>query len=176
MGNGDFWRRLTDYHSGTGQTSPDVMLGDLNIVEDSIDWIPTHPDNATATAELQKLRDKIKVIDWWRHTHPNEKCFTFQADATGYQSRIDQIYVSRAIYDDAFEWDISDTAIRTDHRLTTVQVATPNTPESGPGCWSMPVIVIKDKGFMKSAIGRGTGGRHSPTGGRRRRGEYPDAV
>lgn len=131
------------------------MLGDLNIVEDSIDRIPAHPDNITATAELQKLRDKIKVIDGWRHTHPDEKCFLFQADATGSQSRIDHIYVSRAIYEDTFEWGISDTAIRTDHRLTTVRVATPNTPESGPGRWSMPAIVIKDKGFMKSAVERG---------------------
>ncbi|KZP13622.1 DNase I-like protein [Athelia psychrophila] len=154
--NSKFWGKLTTHYSAQRHRDhPEIMLGDLNLVEDSIDRIPAHPDNTAATTELQTLRDKIKVIDGWRHTHPDEKDFSFQADATGSQSRIDRIYVSRAVYETAFDWGISDTAIRTDHRLTTVRIAKPNTPESGPGRWAMPAIVIQDKRFLDAAVARG---------------------
>lgn len=50
--NGDFWNDLTNLYSGTGRRRPDVMLGDLNLVEDSLDRIPGRPDNTNATAAL----------------------------------------------------------------------------------------------------------------------------
>lgn len=95
------------------------------------------------------------MLDGWRHTYPDEKDFTFQADATGSQSRTDRIYASQAVLDTAFEWEITDTSIKTDHRLVSVRIAKPDTPECGPGRWAMPAIVIDNSNFLDSAVARG---------------------
>lgn len=153
--NGEFWDDLNLHYSGPGRTRPDIMLGDLNIVEDSLDRIPGHPDSISATTALQSLRNKIKVVDGWRHTHPDEKDFSFMADATGSQSRIDRIYVSQPIMENAFEWGISTTAIKTDHRLVSVRIAQPDAPDSGPGRWAMPAVVLRNKEFIDHAVARG---------------------
>lgn len=150
-----FWGTLAGHYSDAGCLRPDIMLGDMNLVKDSIDRIPGHVDSAAATTALQNLKRKIKVTDGWRHTNPDEKDFTFQADATGSQSRIDRIYASSTIFENTFEWDITDTAIKTDHRLVLVRIAKPDTPENGPGRWAMPAIVLEDKNFLEAAAAKG---------------------
>lgn len=53
-----FWSALSDKWEAGGFPIPDVMvmLGDFNIVEEAIDRLPPHRDNAQATSKLADFK------------------------------------------------------------------------------------------------------------------------
>jgi hypothetical protein len=53
------------------------MLGDFNIVEDSIDRLPCHSDNHNAVEALQDLKTLLHLEEGWRKSNPNTKAFTY---------------------------------------------------------------------------------------------------
>ncbi|KAG1745583.1 Endonuclease/exonuclease/phosphatase [Suillus occidentalis] len=109
---------------------PDVMLGDFNAVEDSLDRLPAK--------------------DGWRHENPNTLSYTFSQSAYqgGSQSRIDRIYISTELLPYSKEWDIAPPGIHTDHQLVSARI-------SRKGRWSLPLFVLKDKDLSEQIITMG---------------------
>ncbi|KAF8868734.1 hypothetical protein BD779DRAFT_1480901 [Infundibulicybe gibba] len=54
--NANFWHEINEKWTNEGYDKPDLMLGDFNIVEESLDRLPPHPDQADQTDALQNLK------------------------------------------------------------------------------------------------------------------------
>ena len=93
--NEKFWNHLTKHFTQNNTIQPDIMLGDFNIVEEAIDWLPSHPDPLYAANALHKLKSTLEQVDSWCCTNtPPDHNFTFDQPSGGSQSRIDRIYMT----------------------------------------------------------------------------------
>ncbi|KAK0484273.1 Endonuclease/exonuclease/phosphatase, partial [Armillaria luteobubalina] len=153
--NAQFWTDIRKFFEDNPDIRrPDVMAGDMNITEDSIDRIPAKPDNASAVDSLDEMRTELQLIDGWRTCYPTTLKYTWHCPATGSQSRIDRIYVKNNIYKHCYEWGIEKAGVPTDHDMVTVRFSTATAPKIGHGRWVMPLHVVKDshvKGFILRA-------------------------
>ncbi len=144
--NGLFWAKIREYFETHHDTpAPDIVLGDMNVVEEPIDRLPMHADSEAATDELDNLKTALNLIDGWRNAFPTTRSFTFLQTATGSESRIDRIYTHHDITEQCMDWEIKTTGIPTDHRMVSVRISIHNSPNLGRGRWSWPKHLIKDK-------------------------------
>ncbi|TBU56131.1 Endonuclease/exonuclease/phosphatase [Dichomitus squalens] len=145
-----FFREVqTFYETNTTVPKPDLMAGDFNNVEDAIDRLPINDASDRSIEDLDNLKISLglMIVDGWRETHPTSRGFTFhrgQGD-NAVLSRLDRIYVRDPIYLLAREWNITESRIKTDHLMVTVQLTTINAPRAGRGCPIFPLSIIKDK-------------------------------
>ncbi len=153
--NAALWRDLSNSPVCRGSGKPNVMLGDLNMVEDAMDRLPPRRDPSEAATALQQLRVKLDMVDGWRERNPTERAFTYMQVATGSQSRIDRIYLSRELMQQANDWNITGAGIRTDHRLTSVGLANNDAPYMGKGRWAVPQALLSDTPFLRMLQDRG---------------------
>ncbi|KAI0653752.1 Endonuclease/exonuclease/phosphatase, partial [Cubamyces menziesii] len=144
--NAAMWKSLEDTRLGR----VDIMLGDLNVVEDSLDRLPLRTDAAEAVEALQSLERKWRLSDGWRLTHANQRAFTYQHTNGTTQSRLDRIYATRAVRKDADNWEIEEPGIETDHRLAFVEIADRDAPYVGKGRWIMPLHLLRDEEMILS--------------------------
>jgi exonuclease III len=148
--NRDFWTELTNIFKRRDIPKPDFMMGDFNIVEDALDRIPAHADDNAAVEELRKLKTNLNLVDGWRNDNPNGKAYSFLQSATGIQSRIDRIYVTRQVYETMRKWEITNHGIISDHKLVSAHYFDPGIPKVGEGRWTILLYAIQDADFMKS--------------------------
>jgi len=149
--NEKFWKDLSDSLDSQLIPYPDILIGDFNMVEDAIDRLPSHSDNASTCNALSDLKKQLSVMDGWRNFNNNEKGYTYTQKPNMIRSRIDRIYVTEKIFETAVDWDISIPPIETDHCLTSVRISDPSLPWSGPGRWKMPDFLLKDHAFKAEA-------------------------
>ncbi|KAG1863878.1 Endonuclease/exonuclease/phosphatase [Suillus subluteus] len=118
-----FWEEL--HTKLEGLPTPDIMLGDFNIVEDALDRIPSKQDNEYAVESLMCLKLCLDMRDGWRAENPDSLEFTFTQSRAqgGRQSRIDRIYVSEDFLPFSKEWRIEPSGIATDHQLVTAKIS-----------------------------------------------------
>ena len=128
---------------------PNVMLGDFNLVEDSLDRLPCHPDDAGAVSALGELKGNLNLIDGWRHTHPDRREYTHQHAPNTSQGRIDRIYIARDLLEPSKEWRIDSSTIETDHWIASVKILIPEAPLIGRGRWQIPTYLFENKDLMK---------------------------
>ena len=147
--NANFWSTLSDKWIDENLPIPDAMLGDFNIVEEAIDRLPPHRDNAQAASKLADFKSLHTLQDGWRHCYPTELAFSYTQVATQSRSRIDCIYVSTPIYKHARNWIIEHTPINTDHCLVSMEFANPGAPFIGKGRWSIPLYLIKHRKVLQ---------------------------
>jgi ribonuclease HI/exonuclease III len=147
--NEEFWVEIKSAWRRKSLPKPDIMLGDFNVVEDSVDRIPCHPDNPNTVDSLNRLRTSWHLIDGWRHTFPNTKAYTFLQKATGTQSRIDRIYLSNELTSNSYEWAIDPAGIETDHSLISTKVSSPRAPFIGKGRWSLPTYLLENRKLLE---------------------------
>ena len=148
----DFWKTIQNTITTDPSLSPDIVLGDFNMVEDAIDRLPTRSDDARATSALLNFRSKFSLIDGWRKAHPTEKGYSWLRDSDGTQSRIDRIYIREEFFGECKEWSINPPPIiPTDHDLITARISTPSTPVIGRGRWAIPTRIFKNK-LVKTEI------------------------
>ncbi|KAJ7687218.1 Endonuclease/exonuclease/phosphatase, partial [Mycena rosella] len=148
--NRAFWEELDNYG---GQ--PDIILGDMNIVEDAIDRLPHREDDDGATNALANFKHLLGLKDGWRVTNPDEKTYTFTSTASSH-SRLDRIYVSNDLYKKCRRWEISDAAGRlSDHRMVSVDITAPGAPFIGEGRYIIPTFLMKDKKLLEFAVSEG---------------------
>ncbi|KAI0686121.1 Endonuclease/exonuclease/phosphatase, partial [Cerioporus squamosus] len=143
--NAEFWGDVRETIANRRYGRVDALLGDFNMVEDAQDRMPPHRDLQEAVDEL-KIR--LDLVDGWRERAPRKKAFSFFQRATGSQSRIDRIYLTRELMGQANEWDIRGPGILTDHRLVTVSLANTDTPYVGKGRWAIPHSIVSDTKFL----------------------------
>ena len=136
---------------------PDLMVGDFNMVEDSLDRLPSHSDQGGTTEALDDLKQLLEVEDGWRNTYLQTIAFTYlQSNGLKSQSRIDRIYFKPCITTTAREWNISATGLpHANHKMVSVQIVDENAPNTGPGRWSIPAHLIRDGPLLKYIKERG---------------------
>ncbi|EIW62456.1 DNase I-like protein [Trametes versicolor FP-101664 SS1] len=147
--NAAFWERLRAENLGR----IDLLLGDFNVVEEAADRFPPKSDAARQCEALRELCQGLSVCDGWRAANPASKQFTYLHETSGAQSRLDRIYVRRAMMGDCDEWTITEPGIPTDHLLVTVEVANYKAPFVGRGRWVMPTHLLTDTDTVKQMKG-----------------------
>lgn len=148
--NADFWKSLRTCIEARDQRRPEIVLGDFNLVENSIDRLPAHADRREAVEELQHLRSALSIIDGWRLKNPSTRLYTYEQIATGSQSRIDRVYLTEALAVTAEEWDKTTMGFPTDHNLVRFSIANYGTPNIGKGRWAIPTMLLTDEIFLST--------------------------
>ncbi|KAK7034088.1 hypothetical protein R3P38DRAFT_2518924, partial [Favolaschia claudopus] len=77
--NALFWKTLREFFEQNPHLKPDIFGGDMNVVEEAIDRLPSHKDSEEAVMELDLLKSHLGMIDGWRHTFPTTRDYTFNA-------------------------------------------------------------------------------------------------
>lgn len=147
--NKDFWVKIEEKLRPLPW--PDILLGDFNITEDTIDRMPPCSDNAPAVEALQTIKQRYNLIDGWRRTFPTEHKYTFaqSIDQGGSQSRLDRIYIRDEAWLYSHDWEMQHVGIHTDHKLVTVYVSDKALPFIGPGHWTLPLHLLSNDIFIK---------------------------
>ncbi len=155
-----FFKTVCEYYE-THPTcpKPHVMAGDFNCVEDSLDRLPVSETQDSSVLALDELKISLGLMfaDGWRATYPSTKEYTFHRGVgrEAVFSRLDRIYVSPDVFDNAREWRIREAGVKTDHSLVSVQLTTANAPIIGPGRPLFPLLLLKDRILTKRIKERG---------------------
>ncbi|KAF5378615.1 hypothetical protein D9615_007186 [Tricholomella constricta] len=147
--NKELWVTLQRAFRNNRLPNPDFMIGDFNIVEDALDRIPAHEDDANAVEELRTLKSQLNLMDGWRAENGDEKAYSYLQSTTFSQSRIDRIYINPELFPSTREWEISHDISLSDHNLVSVQYFDPGAPKIGRGRWSIPQYAVDDEKFIK---------------------------
>ena len=149
-----FWKDIDTKRRAKQIPHPNFMLGDFNVTEDPIDRAPARLDCIAATAALRDTRHDWGVQDAWRLEHPNERTYTYQANANGNQimSRLDRIYVANQLIPLTRGWKIEPAPVPTDHWLVSVKYAPKEAPMIGKGRWTMPLQILENEKFIGAVI------------------------
>lgn len=147
--NAGFWKKIKDFFENNPRiTKPDIVLGDLNMVEEPLDRNPIREDPSTVTDAFDDLKTQLQLVDGWRDTYPLRQEYTYsqiRTDQRPSQARLDRIYVKTSRLEHAFEWKIEKPWIKTDHEMVSMKFTCEEAPMVGPGRWKMPLHILYDK-------------------------------
>ena len=146
--NEKFWETLNAKTIANSHLKPDIILGDFNIVEDSLDRLPCHTDNPQAVAALGNLKSNLNLIDGWRRTYPDQREYSHQQTSNASQGRIDRIYITNDLLETADEWLIHPSTIETDHWIASAKISSPEAPLIGRGRWQIPLYLLENEEIM----------------------------
>ena len=140
----DFWEELLEKIENDESLRPDILLGDLNVVENpEIDRLNNRgTDPVAARNALSELVTELNLTDGWRRRNPTKRGFTFTANG---HSRLDRIYSKEDIYPWCTDWRIEHPGFRTDHSLVSVQLTSENMPFIGRGRWAIPANLLRNR-------------------------------
>ncbi|KAF9552434.1 DNase I-like protein, partial [Agrocybe pediades] len=147
--NKNFWDDLVKLWETRRLPKPDILLGDMNIVEDPIDRLPARKDPDSAVESLSVLKHRLLLTDGWRSANESTIAYSYTQVATQSRSRIDRIYVSARILRQSRNWDIETTGIHTDHKLASVEFSHPQSPFIGKGRWAIPLHCLSNKKLIR---------------------------
>ncbi|KAI5821858.1 DNase I-like protein [Schizophyllum commune Tattone D] len=151
--NERFWDVLyTQILSDTSIPIPDAMGGDLNAVEDPLDALPMRREHAGVSRALRRLVSTLQMEDGWREHNKNKLGYTHRQLSSGTQSRIDRIYASKEIMNVSQNWEIEVPNFKTDHKLVTMEITSPNAPHIGRGRATWPKHLIAGDRVLNEAI------------------------
>ena len=167
--NEAFWNDLNTKIMSNPDLKPNIMLGDFNLVEDSLNRLPCHPDDANAVAALGDLKSNLHLVDGWRRTYPDKRGYTHLHVANTSQSRIDRIYVKNDLLQPARDWHIDPPPVESDHWVASVKVSTPEIPEIGRGRWQIPTYLIDNDEILAEVDRMGKKAEEDVDGTRYRR-------
>ncbi|KAJ7621898.1 Endonuclease/exonuclease/phosphatase, partial [Mycena polygramma] len=149
-----FWDKLTDLYLTEDIPVPDSLLGDTNIVEESVDRYPHRKDADAATAAHARFKRTLGLLDGWRATNPDLLAYTY-SHPSGSHSRIDRILVTNKLFKSCRRWEITNVPVKTDHRMVSVDIYAPGAPFIGKGRYAIPLFLLKDKEYMSFALKEG---------------------
>ncbi|KAA1469621.1 DNase I-like protein, partial [Dentipellis sp. KUC8613] len=146
----DFWNCLVEKWAALHLPKPDFLLGDFNLTEDALDRAPVCIDPVVATDSLRNAHIRLGVQDYWRHTFPDTRLFTYTSPFHQHfsQSRLDRIYTSDRVSPTVYEWNCLNSSVPTDHHLITVRYALPNSPQTGSGRWTLPLYLLNNTDLL----------------------------
>jgi exonuclease III len=147
------WKDLKSIWSEKKLPRADILLGDFNLVEDTLDQLPSHPDDQHPVKALRAFKNSMHLIDGWRSINPDTKAYTYTLRSNDSHLRIDRIYALSKIMRNSANWQ-TDTpgAFDTEHRMASVQVVHAKVPFMGKGRYAIPVNMCKDKHFIREAL------------------------
>ncbi|KAF8298175.1 hypothetical protein DL93DRAFT_2122660, partial [Clavulina sp. PMI_390] len=152
--NSEFWKQLIETLQEKEITRIDIMLGDMNFVEDSIDRWPHREVPQRATEAMLELRIRYSLDDGWRRRNPppaRANTYTQSANQGGGASRIDRIYCTDEIYEQSTRWEIAriDNIANLDHFAVSTTITDDKAPYIGPGRWRFPENLLYDKNLWR---------------------------
>lgn len=152
--NKTFWEVIRTEICTKSLPKPNILLGDFNLVEDTLDRLPPHLNPISPLETLQSLTHKMNLVDGWRIENPGSTGFTFAQSANQgrSQSRIDHIYIDCAWITFSKEWGINPPGINTDHQLISTRLSSPSMPQVRKDRWLLPLFVLKQKTVKKELI------------------------
>ncbi|KAI0745333.1 Endonuclease/exonuclease/phosphatase, partial [Earliella scabrosa] len=155
----EFFKQLEDYYSAHRTDRPDLMAGDFNNIEDAADRTPVRDPPDASVEDLDSLKSAIGLmfLDGWRATHPSERDYTFHTRNGGNPicSRLDRIYMTRSLFQLAYDWTIVESGVRTDHRMVVVKLTSQSATMTGKGRPVFPMSIAKNKSLVKQMKERG---------------------
>lgn len=77
-----FFMNITEHYQRKGQQKPEIILGDFNMVKETIDRAPATDPNDKLLDALDTLKNtlNIKITDGWRATYPYGNKYTWRAN------------------------------------------------------------------------------------------------
>ncbi|KJA27412.1 hypothetical protein HYPSUDRAFT_74910 [Hypholoma sublateritium FD-334 SS-4] len=147
--NARFWEIIND--ELRGKPTPDVILGDFNMVEDALDRLPPHCDPTTSVEKLAELMTSLQLVDGWRTANPDTLQYTYSQTIRqgASHSRIDRIYLNKDCTQFTNDWKITTPGIHTDHQMVSVYLTDATLPYIGKGRWVIPTHLLKNKKVMQ---------------------------
>lgn len=133
---------------------PNLLLGDFNLVKDTIDRAPAHKDYKPATPCLRDLRNTIGVQDIWRTENPTTRMYTFASNANSL-SRLDRIYAHPQLTKSLYKWTTIPTPIPSDHKMVSVRLAPSKTLYVSKGRWTWPLALLHNKELTQQIVALG---------------------
>ncbi len=155
-----FYKEVLQYYEEHPNCArPHLMAGDFNNVEDAIDRLPVGegPDQTIGALDDLKVGLGMMMADGWRLTNPTKREYTFHR-GTGHNavfSRLDRIYTTPTVHDNARDWKICEAGVRTDHSIIMVQLTPVHAPIVGQGRPLFPLQLMRDKKLAKAIKQRG---------------------
>ncbi|KAJ3716676.1 hypothetical protein C8R42DRAFT_588394, partial [Lentinula raphanica] len=147
--NAGFWKSISDFFGRNPHIrKPDFMLGDMNMVEEAIDRLPPRMECSSIMDAFDDLKLTLQLEDGWRNTYPTRLEYTFSQERTGYEprhARLDRIYTKASCAERCSSWEITQTNIKTDHKMVSVRYTSEDAPDIGKGRWVMPAHILYDK-------------------------------
>lgn len=140
-----FWKELCQKMWDLEEPTPDIVMGDFNVVENpEVNCLINRggADPVAARDALSEFTTELNLADGWRRRNPRKWNYMYIGQT---QSRLDRICVREEIYPWCMDWTIEHPAVKTDHRLVSVRITSENMPYLGKGRWAMPVGLLKDK-------------------------------
>jgi exonuclease III len=150
-----FWSEVKNNLLHDNELDIDLHLGNFNMVEDPLDRVPSHSDDNNTTNELQIFKELFQLQDTWRQENPMTRSFTF-TNSTHSMSRIDHIYTKPALANALHDWEITTSAVPSDHKMVLVCLASSQTPYISKGRWTWPLTLISNEPLMKMIQERGS--------------------
>ncbi|KAJ7583848.1 Endonuclease/exonuclease/phosphatase, partial [Mycena floridula] len=155
--NAAVWIQIEEFFlANPDAPKPNMLAGDLNMVEDEIDRLPPRFETSTAVTDaFDSMKGALKLKDGWRDTYPDTFDFTY-THTNGHKSRLDRIYVSQETLDHSQEWLIeTPDGINTDHLMVSTVISCKAAPQIGRGRWNMPRHLFKDKKVLEEVKAAG---------------------
>lgn len=125
-----------------------IIAGDFNFVEDfEIDRIGVSKNKSILVGrhEIQTLKTKHKLIDIFREQNPNTHKFTRHSKRYQTSSRIDRIYISKALEKHTEETQITPYAL-SDHSIITLNLKLKDDPTpKAENHWHLNTSLLKDE-------------------------------
>ena len=149
--NREFWRKIKRKWEDLGLPKLHLVIGDTNIVEDSIDRDPAHHDNAACIEALSDLTESQNLVEGWRKLHPDAIAYSYVQDHREgrARSRIDRIYIAKEMFEnESDDWIIQDTAVKTDHKRIAVSIRDLTKPKLGKGRPTIQPFLVDNKRFV----------------------------
>ncbi|KIJ25054.1 hypothetical protein M422DRAFT_274045 [Sphaerobolus stellatus SS14] len=131
--NQTFWTDLLRKWQADGLPTIHMLLGDFNVVEDSIYRLPAHNDLQGPREALANFKSHFGLLDGWRRENPDIIFHTWHQNQRDIHSRIDHIYSNELIYQNSCNWSITPPPILTDHDMVNVSIFKADIPYIGPG-------------------------------------------
>ncbi|KAH7058570.1 hypothetical protein BKA62DRAFT_746551 [Auriculariales sp. MPI-PUGE-AT-0066] len=125
--NRAFWYDVRDalIAAGARVPKPQVLLGDLNMVESAADRFPAHLNTQDASASFLELMAWLDLVDGWRRMNSRLHRPTFRSATREHTPE------STASTYPVSAW------CRTDHSPVSVELVNASMPFVGPGRWTM---------------------------------------
>ena len=134
-----------------GLARADIVLGDFNRVEESIDRCPIRLEDPRVLQALHGMKAVRRLTDGWRETNPDERKYTYNAsNRLSSSSRIDRIYMTPKAARKSFDWRITPATHISDHDMVSVRYHPRAQVETGKGQWYMNVHHFNKPAFRQA--------------------------
>jgi exonuclease III len=130
-----------------------VFCGDFNCILDSkLDKVGGNLDRGFAgKVELGDIAADFRLVDLYRHLHPDSISTTWTDPGKNISCRLDRIYVSRSMLSSCLSCTVLPFG-SSDHDCVVVSLDSRGGMTTGPGYWKLNSSILKDRAFRVEFI------------------------